>query len=479
MKKFISFLLTVAIVMSCLLAGVSRNEVRADGNQGVAEFVTRLYEVCLGRGADEEGLNNWTGVLVNGQATGVSVAYGFIFSQEFQNKECSNEEYVNYMYNAFFGRGADPEGLSTWVGLLDDGASRESVFCGFANSLEFANLCNSYGIVRGYHMEGHNYSQVAQVNLFVNRLYTVVLGRPCDLAGMENWTTLLVNRQMSGTDVARGFFFAKEFTDKNLCDLHYVDALYLALMGRTADYEGRNDWYDKLRTTFYSREEVFYCFAASGEFSNICAQYGINRGDIPALSTSEAITYINPSRYINTSTKNNIDMATWARESVKHNWGYEWAGYGLVSSTNNQWKGHRVVDCGGLIKSYMWYSFSSKDFKYGRNNFAYGSTEDIWAYVTKHGKLGVDYGPMNTIPNIPGLGLYKPGHMGVYLGYDYEIDAMNVTDGIQVRSIRGWDWDNWTEKYIYTYWFKIPGMTYIEGSELPEKDYSSCASCNK
>lgn len=36
-----------------------------------------------------------------------------------------------------------------WSGLLNSGTSRQQVLFGFVNSIEFNNVCNSYGIVRG------------------------------------------------------------------------------------------------------------------------------------------------------------------------------------------------------------------------------------------------------------------------------------------------------------------------------------------
>ena len=45
-------------------------------------------------------------------------------------------------------RDADGPGLSGWKRVLNEGKSREHVFDGFADSIEFANICNSYGILK-------------------------------------------------------------------------------------------------------------------------------------------------------------------------------------------------------------------------------------------------------------------------------------------------------------------------------------------
>ena len=36
--------------------------------------------------------------------------------------------------------------LRNWLNTLNSGHSREFVFNGFANSVEFSNLCDTYGI---------------------------------------------------------------------------------------------------------------------------------------------------------------------------------------------------------------------------------------------------------------------------------------------------------------------------------------------
>ena len=143
----------------CAEAGIVQGraaEYLADCQTGLSEqdykvwcFVERMYTEVLGRTADEAGVRTWVGVLQDGSYTGVRVADGFLMSDEFLAKEMTNEEYVQIMYRAFFGRDADPEGLATWTGALADGWTKKRVFAGFANSGEFTVLCEQAGIVRG------------------------------------------------------------------------------------------------------------------------------------------------------------------------------------------------------------------------------------------------------------------------------------------------------------------------------------------
>lgn len=121
----------------------------AGGSTQIAAFVTRFYQLCLSRDPDQNGLNGWVNELASKRKTGADVAQGFVFSQEFTNRNVSNTEFVTIMYNAFFNRPPDPSGLNGWVGELNNGRSRQFVLAGFVNSTEFKNLSASFGINAG------------------------------------------------------------------------------------------------------------------------------------------------------------------------------------------------------------------------------------------------------------------------------------------------------------------------------------------
>lgn len=95
------------------------------------QFVQRLYEKVFQRTADTAGLNDWSNKLYNGTTTGATTAWNFFFSPEFGNKNTTNEQYVNILYQALFDRNADTDGKANWVSLLDNGVSRAYVLKGF------------------------------------------------------------------------------------------------------------------------------------------------------------------------------------------------------------------------------------------------------------------------------------------------------------------------------------------------------------
>ncbi|MFO7971377.1 MAG: DUF4214 domain-containing protein, partial [Desulfobacterales bacterium] len=112
----------------------------------VSDFVSRFYQVVLGRNAETSGLNYWVNSLETGTRAGADVARGFIFSNEFMSKNLGNEAYVDVLYAAFFNRMADPGGRNHWLERLYGGGSREEVLNGFIYSQEFADLCQQYSI---------------------------------------------------------------------------------------------------------------------------------------------------------------------------------------------------------------------------------------------------------------------------------------------------------------------------------------------
>ncbi len=242
-------------------------------------FVTRCYEVALNRTPDLEGLTNWTNCLVGQVLSGTQLAYGMIFSPEFQNRNLSNEDFVECLYQMFLDRPSDPAGKADWVSQLNNGASREVIFAGFVNSVEYFNLCRTYGLNAGYYMVGIDVNRQGAVNGFVDRLYGYCLGRSGDQGGQQNWVTQLINGSATGAQVAYGFFFSPEFMNNNYSNEVFVTILYNVCLNRAPDADGLNNWVTALNNGA-DRLEVFRGFAHSDEFTGICNNYGIVRGSI-------------------------------------------------------------------------------------------------------------------------------------------------------------------------------------------------------
>ena len=247
-------------------------EINNNAGDEVEAFVTRFYKLCLNRGPDQAGLDAWVVALLNGTQTGSGVANGFVFSQEFANKNTTAEEYITILYEAFFDRIPDSAGLQGWLDAMNGGASREDVLKGFIYATEFTELCDEYGIKA---FEGHiTKAQREAVEAFVTRFYQLCLDRDPDAAGLAGWTDNLLNQIQTGADVADGFIYSQEFINKNTTNDEYLTILYVAFFNRAPDQTGWDAWIAELNSG-KDRSYVLDGFLGSQEFINLCEDYGI------------------------------------------------------------------------------------------------------------------------------------------------------------------------------------------------------------
>lgn len=124
-------------------------------------------------------------------------------------------------------------------------------------------------------------------------------------------------------------------------------------------------------------------------------------------------------------TSTGIGLCAYALNAYNEGWPYVWGGcsYG-------------AVDCSGLIKSY---------------NGVGGVRTDM---LSSSQSAGLDWGYVsNGVPNIHGLGLHKPGHVGIYVGSDNAIDARGTNWGIIYGSLSSVSWVEW---------YKLVGVSYPE-----------------
>jgi len=160
-----------------ILCGSYQSPEARDQNPQATAFVKRMYETCLGRNADADGLNYWTGGLNSGSMTGTGIAYDFFASKEFTGKGFSNSAYVDKLYEAVMGRAADASGKQYWLGTLSSmRKTRKTLLSAFMDSKEFTELCSSYGIQRGA------IEKPGRVEDFINAALDQ-LGKPYKLGG--------------------------------------------------------------------------------------------------------------------------------------------------------------------------------------------------------------------------------------------------------------------------------------------------------
>lgn len=111
--------------------------------------------------------------------------------------------------------------------------------------------------------------------------------------------------------------------------------------------------------------------------------------------------------------------------------------------------GVKVFDCIGLIKSYLWTKNGKID---------YNPEQDVSA----NGMLILckNKGKIDTIPDIPGILVFMEGHVGVYIGSGYVIEARGHEYGVVKTKLKARKWTNWGY---------CPYITYIDNKK-PKKD---------
>lgn len=241
------------------------------GQTDVEDFVTRFYQLCLDRNPDAAGLSGWVAALLDGSQTGSDVAYGFIYSSEFQNKNTQNDEYLMVLYKAFFDRNPDQLGWDTWLSELDTGMDRLEVLKGFIYSQEFAKLCDAFGILAA---QNDPKTPEEFIEAFVTRFYELCLGRKPDPAGLAGWVASLLDGSNTGADVAQGFIFSREFIEQKTTNSEFLLVLYEAFFNRKPDQGGWDVWMTNLKGG-KNRKEVLNGFIYSEEFTKLCNQFGI------------------------------------------------------------------------------------------------------------------------------------------------------------------------------------------------------------
>ncbi len=135
----------------------------------------------------------------------------------------------------------------------------------------------TYQVIGGTAEVGGEEDSSEQVMAFVERMYTVALGRDAEASGANYWAKQLLAGENDGAGIARGFFLSPEFMNSGHSNNEYVKRLYRTFFDREPAEEEVNYWMGKLANG-ESREFVLSGFVNSNEFDVLCGNFGISRG---------------------------------------------------------------------------------------------------------------------------------------------------------------------------------------------------------
>lgn len=106
--------------------------------------------------------------------------------------------------------------------------------------------------------------------------------------------------------------------------------------------------------------------------------------------------------------------------------------------------GERVHDCVGLIKGYLWSETADSKPKYN-------SSQDVSANGMRNACK--EKGSIGTMPDIPGVLVFSEGHVGIYIGGGYVIEARGHEYGVVKTRLKSRPW---------RWWGKCPFIIYGE-----------------
>lgn len=142
------------------------------------------------------------------------------------------------------------------------------------------------------------------------------------------------------------------------------------------------------------------------------------------------------------ASKTGVGLSEHVLNAYSEGWKYRAGCYGQLVN------GVRSSDCSGLIKSYLWWTGSKTNPNPALSSVA-GSSGAMLSSAKEKGSVS----NASSLPNIHGLILYSPGHVGVYVGNNKEVDNRGTGYNVKYQTVVGGN-------YRWQTWFKLPQISY-------------------
>ena len=147
------------------------------------------------------------------------------------------------------------------------------------------------------------------------------------------------------------------------------------------------------------------------------------------------------------------DLCRWAEQQLNRKTIYKLGGIGRYDSS-----GRRVFDCVGLIKCFLWHDYGLGNTSYYGKTAPDINADQMYSRAT-------DKGPISTIPEIPGLLVWQPGHIGIYIGGGQVIEATAKRWGSVGNCVVKSQFINKSAamyRGTWTHWLRCPFLMYPE-----------------
>lgn len=303
------------------------------------DYITRVYQVLFDRTPSDSEIAPYSYMISTGTEV-VDVTSIFVNTPEFTNKNLTDTEYVEKMYQLLLGRSADTAGMNTMLNVLADGYSRKKVYEDLANSAECRAYIDKFSLSAGIYASDDLVDNNMQYKPFVTMLYKNLLGREYDVVGLRNWIANLATGAISGPQITALFYNSTEYVNSSSTNEQYITSLYNICLGRNPDSDGFNSWINCITKQYHSRDFVLAGFVNSQEYLKVCASYGVSQASYSPKTlytltkdTTKIATFVTD-LYQNTleRTPDATGFADWNNRIINQNaTGYDVA-YGFVFS---------------------------------------------------------------------------------------------------------------------------------------------------
>jgi subtilisin family serine protease len=218
-------------------------------------FAIRLYQKVLGREPEPGGVEGWVQQLDRDRSV-VPTVLAFFHSEEFLNRNTSNEEFLRICYRTFLDREPDAAGFAAFLTeLRADRLTRDNLLDIFIDSDEFATLASFL-------------PPLDPLEEFVTTLYVRILARGPDQPGLDSFVAQLTQTR-TVLPTVQLVLASPEFLARNTSNTEFVTILYRVFLDRVQDAEGLAGFVAALTSGAATRDQLVLQFAASSEFQAI------------------------------------------------------------------------------------------------------------------------------------------------------------------------------------------------------------------
>ncbi len=274
----------------CESYGVMQGEIalteNRDKDYNVTAFVNRMYKLVLSRNGEADGLNSWTGWLLDGTLNGSQVVAVFFDSTEYTDKGYSSLDTVKLMYETMMNRKADDKGANLWATILALGISKDYVINEFGTSAEFKDICSKSNLTAG----SIKVTDSINMNLVyrVCESYQAALGYYGLPEEVAKFFRMVNNGETTFLQMQYDLVFSQGVITQELSTEEFVTRIYNVCLGRNPDPSGLADYTSQINHGGMLRTQCFRNVIGSQEaiarYAQITSEIGFATGTISDVS---------------------------------------------------------------------------------------------------------------------------------------------------------------------------------------------------